>query len=560
MPHSTALITTIVMGFVLAFAFGMVAHRFRMPPLVGYLAAGIAMGPFTPGVQGDLDLAAQLSEIGVVLMMFGVGLHFSVKDLLSVRAIAIPGALAQIGIATGLGMALAAAAGWTAVQGMVFGLALSVASTVVMLGALQERRLLDTQRGRVATGWLIVEDLFVVMALVLLPAVSGVMDDPDGAGNGLATALLTTFGKVAAFIVTMLVVGRRVIPWILVRTADTGNRELFRLAVLAISLGFALGCAHVFDVTFSLGAFFAGMLLHESELSHRAAEESLPLRESFAVLFFISAGMLFNPTVVLNEPLLVAGTLLIIIVGKSAAAYLIVRLFGHSRSTALTVGASLAQIGEFSFIIAGAALALGLLPKTASDVILCGAILSILLNPFLFSLLDRCLPDMERREGIELGITPAPVEFGPPTWSPLRDHTVLVGFGRIGHLAADTLAEQGHTFVVIDDQSDVIQSLRDTGMPALYGNALQEGMLEAANIRAAKWLMLAIPDPIEAGQIIRHARELNPALEIVARAHSATECEHMTAHGATHTVLDEREVASALAKWVLSRAACRGVT
>ncbi len=391
MPHHTPLIATIVAGLVLAFIFGTLAHRLKMPPLIGYLVAGIAIGPFTPGFVGDADLAQELAEIGVILLMFGVGLHFSLKDLLSVKNIAIPGAVAQIAIATLLGMGLGWMLGWPFGEGFLFGLALSVASTVVLLKALQERRLVETQRGRIAVGWLIVEDIAMVLALVLIPALSGILGGKGEALSGSAVLLTLglTLGKVVAFVAVMLIVGRRVIPWILERIADTGSRELFRLAVLAIALGFALGSAYVFGVSFALGAFFAGMILSESELSHRAAEESLPLRDAFSVLFFVSVGMLFDPSIVLREPLLVLATVLIIVVGKSLAAWLIVRAFGHPNSTALTISASLAQIGEFSFILATLGLSLDLLSPMARDLILGGAILSILLNPLLFSLLDR---------------------------------------------------------------------------------------------------------------------------------------------------------------------------
>ncbi|MDB5559735.1 MAG: sodium:proton antiporter, partial [Enterovirga sp.] len=361
--HHTPLITTIVAGLGLAFVFATIAQRMRLSPLIGYLVAGVAIGPFTPGYVADLNLAPQLAELGVILLMFGVGLHFSLADLLAVRAIAVPGAIGQIAIATLLGMALAWALGWSTGAGIVFGLALSVASTVVLLRALQERRIIETEKGRIAVGWLIVEDLAMVLALVLLPAVSGLLGgktDPGASHGGLAgwigsdsvwVLLALTLAKVAAFVVLMLVVGRRVIPWILHYVAHTGSRELFRLAVLAIALGVALGSSELFGVSFALGAFFAGMVLAESELSHRAAQETLPLRDAFAVLFFVSVGMLFDPMILVRDPLPVLATVLIIVVGKSIAAYGIVRAFGHPNATALTISASLAQIGEFSFIL-----------------------------------------------------------------------------------------------------------------------------------------------------------------------------------------------------------------
>ena len=391
MPHSAPLISTLAVGLVLAFAFGLVAQRLRLPPLIGYLLAGIAIGPFTPGFVADQSVANQLAEIGVILLMFGVGLHFSLEDLLSVRAIAVPGALAQVLVATPLGMAVGWWQGWTPGAGLVFGIALSIASTVVLLRLLQERRLLDTERGRITVGWLVVQDLGMVLVLVLLPALAGVLkgtgDAPDPAQ--LLEAITLTLGKVAAFIVVMLVVGRKVIPLILHYVAHTGSRELFRLAVLSIALGFAYLAAELFGVSLALGAFFAGMILSESRLSQQAATESLPLRDAFAVLFFVSVGMLFDPRILIEAPAALFATLFIILIAKTAAAYLVVRLFGHQAPTALSISVSLAQIGEFSFILAGLGVSLAILPESARSLILAGAIISILLNPLLIELLDR---------------------------------------------------------------------------------------------------------------------------------------------------------------------------
>ena len=392
MSHHTPLIAMIVIGLVLAFAFGVLAHRIKVSPLVGYLLAGIAIGPFTPGYIGDQNLANELAEIGIILLMFGVGLHFSLKDLLSVRALAVPGAVVQIAIATLLGMALAYVLGWTIGAGIVFGLALSVASTVVLLRAMQERRLIETERGRIAVGWLIVEDIAMVLTLVMLPALAGVMKGQPGADlAAVALPLALTIGKIVAFVAVMLIIGRRAIPWLLHYVAHTGSRELFRLAVLSLALGVAYGAAVLFDVSFALGAFFAGMILSESELSHRAANESLPLRDAFAVLFFVSVGMLFDPMILLRDWAPLIATVLIIVIGKSLAAYAIVRAFRYSHSTALTISASLAQIGEFSFILAGLGVTLGLLPDRGRDLVLAGAIISIVLNPLIFAMLDRML-------------------------------------------------------------------------------------------------------------------------------------------------------------------------
>jgi CPA2 family monovalent cation:H+ antiporter-2 len=414
MPHETPLIATIVAGIGLAFVFGTIAHRLRLPPLVGYLVAGILVGPHTPGYVADQTLAPELAEMGVILLMFGVGLHFSLKDLLSVRAIAVPGAIIQIAVATAMGAVLAWRMSWPLGAALVFGLALSVASTVVLLRAMQERHLMQTERGRIAVGWLIVEDLAMVLTLVLLPALASALGTSDAASHdplalrfGLTFwgVLALTLLKIAAFVAFMLIVGRRVIPWILRYVADTGSQELFRLAVLAIALGVAFGAAQLFGVSLALGAFFAGMILSESPLSHRAAEESLPLRDAFAVLFFVSVGMLFDPASLLRDPLPILATLMIIVVGKSAVAFLIVLAFRHPLGTALTISASLAQIGEFSFILAELGVSLHLLPEQGRDLILAGAILSILLNPLAFAIVDWLLPGkvepMEKSEFVQ---------------------------------------------------------------------------------------------------------------------------------------------------------------
>ncbi|MFG1410350.1 YbaL family putative K(+) efflux transporter [Xanthobacter sp. VTT E-85241] len=560
MPHATPLIATIVMAFVLAFILGAVAQRLRVSPLVGYLLAGIVAGPFTPGFVADQNLATELAEIGVILLMFGVGLHFSLKDLLSVKAIAIPGAVVQIAVATILGMGLAHLMGWSLGGGLVFGLALSVASTVVLLRALQERRLLESEQGRIAVGWLIVEDLAMVLALVLLPAMSGALGGRSVA-NSEALALFgssnieytlgLTIGKVAAFVVLMLVVGRRVIPWIMQWVAHTGSRELFRLAVLAIALGVAYGSALLFGVSFALGAFFAGMVLSESPLSHRAAEETLPLRDAFAVLFFVSVGMLVDPTILLREPLELLGTLLVIIIGKSVAAYMIVRVFGYEKLTALTISASLAQIGEFSFILAALGVDLGLMPAAGRDLILAAAILSILINPFFFMALDRLRPRLTRKTAepaVERQAKEQPAALVPTLQS---GHTVLVGYGRVGRLIAEGLRGGGIPFLVIEDGGDAVESLRRANIEVLPANAAAPEALAAANLPGAQRLILAIPDGFEAASVLRKARALNPGLEIIARAHSDAEVEHLRQGGAGFIIMGEREVARGMLAYVL---------
>ena len=398
MHHATPLITTIVGGLVLAFLLGMLANRLRISPLVGYLIAGVLAGPFTPGFVADTKLAPELAELGVILLMFGVGLHFSIKDLMAVKSIAIPGAIAQIAVATLLGMGLAWTLDWSLMTGIVFGLCLSTASTVVLLRALEERQLIDSQRGQIAIGWLIVEDLVMVLTLVLLPAVAGMLEKGNVGLASLSLDMGITISKVVAFIALMMLVGRRVVPWILARSAATGSRELFTLAVLALALGIAFGAVELFDVSFALGAFFAGVVLNESELSHRAAHDTLPLRDAFAVLFFVSVGMLFDPMILIQQPVAVLGTVIIIIFGKSLAAFALVRMFGHSQRTALTISTSLAQIGEFAFILAGLGMALDLLPQEGQNLVLAGAILSIMLNPVLFAILEKYLEKTETLE------------------------------------------------------------------------------------------------------------------------------------------------------------------
>ncbi len=539
--HNTPLITTIVAGLVIAFVFGALANRLRLSPLVGYLIAGVLIGPATPGYVADTHLAPELAEIGVILLMFGVGLHFSMADLLSVRAIAIPGALGQIAATTLLGYGLGHWLGWSPGGSLVFGLALSVASTVVLLRALQERHLVETERGRIAVGWLIVEDLAMVLTLVLLPVLADVLSGPDDGQavpwTDILWPLATTLGKVAVFVALMLVVGRRLIPWLLHRIAGTGSRELFTLAVLALALGIAFGASSVFGVSFALGAFFAGMVLAESELSHRAAEDSLPLRDAFAVLFFVSVGMLFDPAVLVERPLAVLVTLLIIVVGKAIVAYVIVRAFGHSRSRALTISASLAQIGEFSFILAGLGLTLGLLEPEAQSLILAGAILSIVLNPFLFTILDR----LEARATASEASAERDRDLPEP--SSATGHAVVVGYGTVGRNLAANLRSAGRPFVVIDDREEEMAKLRAEGVDTVVGNAADDAVLQAANIAQAATLFVAIPNVFEAGQVIEKARRLHPGIRIVARAEDEPQLAHLREHGADEVVIGRREIA-----------------
>jgi len=563
MPHDTPLIATIVAGLGLAFIFGLIANRLKLPTLVGYLLAGILIGPHTPGFVADQKLGTELAEMGVILLMFGVGLHFSLKDLLSVRAIAVPGAVVQIGAATAMGMALAWALGWTMGAGIVFGLALSVASTVVLLRALQERRIIETERGRIAVGWLIVEDIAMVLALVLLPAVAGLLggevqsaaaSDPvvQWLGLGVGGVILVTLLKVAGFVAVMMGLGRKVIPWLLHYVAHTGSRELFRLAVLAIALGVAFGAAKLFGVSFALGAFFAGMIMSESELSHRAAEESLPLRDAFSVLFFVSVGMLFNPWSLMTGSWPILATLFIIVIGKSVAAFLIVVAFRYPTGTALTISASLAQIGEFSFILAELGVGLKLLPEQGRDLILAGAILSIMLNPAVFAGVGWIKRRLDQAAPAPAPTADAPAPDGPPPaaadeetpqTTALTDHTILVGYGRVGSLVGQALRERSLPYLVIEDAARPQGRLRDDGVETISGNAVRGEILGSANVAGARRLIVAIPNAFEAGQIVETARAANPQLTIIARAHSDAEVEHLRALGAGTVIMGEREIA-----------------
>ncbi|RXZ64638.1 YbaL family putative K(+) efflux transporter [Pelagerythrobacter rhizovicinus] len=543
MPHHAPLMGTIVAGFVVAFLMGALAHKLRVSPVAGYLLAGVIVGPFTPGFVADIALANELAELGVMLLMFGVGLHFSLRDLLSVKNIAVPGAVIQIAVATALGLGLALYLGWSVAAGLVFGLALSVASTVVLLRALQARNLVETDRGRIAVGWLIVEDLAMILALVLLPAMAGMFEGEPGegaSGSGLLTALALTVLKVGGFLAFMLIVARRVIPAALHWTAHTGSRELFRLAVLSIALGVALGAAYVFDVSFALGAFFAGMILGETQLSRRAAEETLPLRDAFAVLFFVSVGMLFDPSVMVEQPGPVVATVAIIVIGKSLAAYGIVRAFGHDNNIALTVAGSLAQIGEFSFILAGLGMQLGILPPEGRDLILAGAIFSILFNPLIFTLVAGRLGEVKRREEADAR------EREDARQRERREHVILVGHGRVGRLIAEGAAHRGRALVVIEEQVDFARAAEAAGREVVIGNATNPHVLDEAGIQQASKLIIAIPEGFEGGAIAAHARRLNPGVVIFARAHSDEEVDYLQRLGVDHVIMGEREIARAI--------------
>ncbi|HXL68496.1 MAG TPA: YbaL family putative K(+) efflux transporter [Xanthobacteraceae bacterium] len=548
MAHSP-LIGTLVLGFLLAFVLGAIAQRLRISPIVGYLLAGVAIGPHTPGIIADQQFASQLAEVGVILLMFGVGLHFSLGDLLKVKWIALPGALIQMAATTLLGMGFARLVGWNPATGFVFGLAVSVASTVVLTRALQERRLIDTERGHIAVGWLVVQDLAMVVALVFIPALGGFLNSADAAVAPSNSAILITLGitlaKAAAFVALMLVVGTRVIPWILHYIAHTGSRELFRLGVLSIALGVAYGAATLFGISFALGAFFAGMILSESALSQRAAEESLPFRDAFAVLFFVAAGMLVDPAIFVRNPWPMLGTAAIILIFNPLVAFLIALAFRQRLLTAVTLAVSLAQIGEFSFILAALALNLNLLPEEGQALILAGATISIVLNPFLFAALGRLRPWLQSVDERGAAPRPAPVRPTPEALEPtaLSGHAVVVGYGRVGSIVGERLLAEPLPFLVIEERREVAQSLRQKNIEVIVGTGAEARVLNAANLPHARWLFVAIPDGFEAGSVVELARKANPELLIIARAHSDAEVAHLTKHGASFVIMGEREIA-----------------
>jgi CPA2 family monovalent cation:H+ antiporter-2 len=516
--HETSLIALLAIGFVLALLFGLVANLLRISP--------------------------------------GVGLHFSIKDLMSVRTIALPGAVAQIVTATAIGAGMAHFLGWGIGAGLVFGLSLSVASTVVLLRALEERNALQSSEGKIAVGWLIVEDLAMVLALVMLPALAGTLGGttPDFEPTNTGLALVLTLGKVAGFVALALVVGTRFVPWLLVRVTRTGSRELFTLCVLAIALGIAYGSAALFGVSFALGAFFAGVILSESELAHQAGNDSLPLKDAFAVLFFVSVGMLFDPLVVVREPLAVLAVLAIIMVGKSLAAFVIVLAFRHPVRTALTVSASLAQIGEFSFILAGLGASLGLLPPEGRDLILAGALLSIALNPLTFAGIapltrffearPRLLSLLERR-GAEQHRVPV------SSAAALKEHAILVGYGRVGGAIGPVLRTEGLPLVVIERDHLMLASAQKSGVPTIVGDASLPEVLRAAGVERARLIAVATPDSFQARRIVELARELNPGINIVARTHNTAEIGTLEALGATRVVMGERELARTMTEHAL---------
>ena len=562
MDHNLTLITTIASGFGLALIFGFIAERCRLPALVGYLFAGILIGPATPGYVADISIASQLSELGVMLLMFGVGLHFSINDLMSVKRIALPGAIVQMAIATVLGMALANCWGWTFGEGLIFGLALSCASTVVLLKALEARGILDSMNGKIAIGWLVVEDLVTVLVLVLMPPLAAILGGVSLENTvTLATPLWQTVSftllQVTGFIVLMLVVGKRLLPWILWHVAKTGSRELFTLAVVSAAIGIACGAAVLFSVSFALGAFFAGMVMRESEFSHRAAEESLPLRDAFAVLFFVSVGMLFEPAILVEKPLSVLVVVAVIVLGKSIAAMMITLALRYPLNTALTVAASLAQIGEFSFILAGLGVSLGILPAEGMSLILAGALISMAINPMIFSLIkplqtwllrvSELARHYEKNTGLfsELPMT-TEAKY-------LAGQVVLVGYGRVGKKIAKVLSDKNIPFVVAEQNRELVENLRKKGIPAVSGNASEPSVLIQAHIANAAMLVIATPDTIDVRKMVKAAKMLQPEIKIVIRTHHEDESKFLREEHLGKVFYGEEELANGMSAFIVEQ-------
>jgi CPA2 family monovalent cation:H+ antiporter-2 len=562
MPHSVSLITTIAASLGLALILGIIADRLKLPALVGYLIAGVLIGPATPGFVANLELSSQLAEIGVMLLMFGVGLHFSMGDLLAVRRIALPGAVVQMAVATALGVIVAMAWGWSLGAGVVLGLALSVASTVVLLRALEQRNLLQSVNGQIAVGWLVVEDLAMVLVLVVLPALSawlgGSGELAGHAGNAnLGATLLLTSGKIAVFVALMLLVGRRAFPWLLWQVARSGSRELFTLSVIAVAVGIAFGSAQLFGVSFALGAFFAGMVMRESPLSHRAAQDSLPLRDAFSVLFFVSVGMLFDPDVLRQHPLQVLSVVAIIIVGKSLAAFMIVMAFRYPLNTALSVSASLAQIGEFSFILAGLGVSLGILPAEGQSLILAGALISISLNPLVFRAVEPAQKWIRSRSRVARALerTRDPLAVLPRAVSSelVTGHVVLAGYGRVGKRIGEVLTEHEIPYVVVEQNRELVERLRETGTHAVAGDADDVDVLIQAHVPRAAVLILATPDASRVRRMIHIGRMLNPGIQMVARTHSEEEAALIRSDNVGAVFLGEHELALSMSRHVLEK-------
>jgi CPA2 family monovalent cation:H+ antiporter-2 len=561
--HEPVLITTIAIGLTAAFIGGLVARRLRLPAIVGYIVAGIAVGPYTPGLIADTEVATELAEIGVILLMFGVGIHFSIRELLAVKGIAIPGAIVQSTVAALLGIGLGVALGWGLGGGLVLGLALSVASTVVLLRALTERGELDTQQGRIAVGWLIVEDLFTVVVLVLLPTIAPLIGGAPveaSAGDGAVGPLVTVviaLAKAAIFAALMIVVGARFVPWLMLVVAREGSRELFTLSVLAIALGIAAAASEFFDVSFALGAFLAGVVVGESDMSHHAAANAVPLSDAFAVLFFVAVGMLVDPSFLVTNPLPILAVVALVMVAKSVAAFAISVLLGYSSRVSLTIAASLAQIGEFSFILGTVGLSLGLIPSEAFQLIVAGSLVTIALNPVAFRAIEPLdarlrtapfLAGLGRRRAAGLDRLPEESRAG------LKQHAIIAGYGRVGRAINGTLERRGFRSVVITLDRDEVDGLRSRGTPAIFGDASVPEVLEQAHVEDARLVVVAMPDPTETLRVVERVKEMNPRVDVVARTHGDAEAARLRGISArVQAVHAERELSVQMARYALRR-------
>lgn len=538
--HDVPLVSTIAIGLSVAFVCGFIATKLRLSPLVGYLLAGILVGPYTPGLDADPATAEQLSEIGVVLLLFGVGLHFSIQDFMEVRKIASFGAITRIAIITGLGAVLGTFWGWSLGTGLLFGLALSVASTVVLLRALEEHHLMQTVTGKISIGWLVVEDVAMVLAMVMVPALAaGGLNNSDG-GSSLTTTLAIAFGKVGLFAVIMVVVGKRVLPWLLTAVSRTGSRELFTLAAISMAMGIAFGAAILFGVSLALGAFFAGMMIRESDLNHEVADRVLPLQDAFAVLFFVSVGMLFNPAILVDKPLDVLATVLIIVVVKAVVTFTIMMAFRYPVKISLKISAGLAQIGEFSFILLTLGASVGLIDAEVRNLILAGALISIIINPFLFKAVRKwiaCHEQMDVSENDKL----AYLETGEA--ATLKNLIVLIGYGRTGHHIKDMIDENENDLVIVENNREVVEKLRKADFHAIAGDATEEGILIEAQVEKADAVMITVPDPFEARRVVELVQKLKPDARILVRSHNDEETTFFNTKNVSLAVDDTLEIA-----------------
>lgn len=561
MPHDVELIILLAVGFGFALIFGYIAARLRLPPLIGYLIAGIIISPNTPGVVGDIHLANQLAELGVMFLMFGVGMHFSLNDLMQVRRIALPGAILQIAVATLLGMGISMLWGWSMGSALVFGLSLSCASTVVLLKALGDRGLLNSVNGKIAVGWLLVEDLVMVLVLVLLPATAVLLGGQplteSSADENIWLTLGITLLKVAGFIAFMLIIGKRLVPMIMQVVARLGSRELFTLTVVAAAVSIAFGAYKVFGVSMALGAFFAGMVVKESDFSHRAEEETLPLREIFSILFFVSVGMLFDPRILIEQPLHVLAVVGIIMIGKTIAAMALVLFFRYPINTALTVGASLAQIGEFSFILATLGASLNLLSMEGQNLILAGALISITLNSFVFSAIEPMQRLIRERSNLArlLERSSDPLAMLPDEVSQdyLRDQVVLIGHGEVGRRITRELMNENIKVVIAEENREIVENLREKGIAAVSGVATEPGVLIQAHIQHARLLVISPMDILDIHKIVDIAKMLNPSIQVLVCAESKEEAEVIRRDNVGKVYYAKEEMAKNMSNHILNQ-------